>query len=164
MLAVLAGFAVISPSTSLEAATTGTGTTTGLFQNPVPTCPPATCTGIGTNSITWGIPADFLSFSSAFTFTGTSFMVPQGVSFVMGTLQYTNGATDAGSTITNVTLLVHTSSADPLFTQDIPLGITIVSTPNLGISPQADADFMFFTNFPQFGSFRLFEGATTSVP
>jgi PEP-CTERM motif-containing protein len=160
MLAALAVFAVIASSMAVEA---GTGTTTGVFQNPVPTCPPATCSGIGTNSIIWGIPV-VGSLESAFTFTGTSFDVPQGVSFVMGNIDYRNGATLGGSEITNIGLLVHTSSPDPVFTQDILLGITIVSTPNLDVDPAADADFMYFTSFPQFGSFRVLEGASTSVP
>lgn len=41
--------------------------------------------------------------------------------------------------------------------------MTIVSTSNLGVDPRADADYVYFTQFPQFGSFRVFEGATTSV-
>jgi hypothetical protein len=39
------------------------GISTGTFLDPTPSCPPATCSGIGTNSFSWGTgsPVAYLS-------------------------------------------------------------------------------------------------------
>ena len=46
---------IVVPSAS-DSQTIGAGTSGGEFINPTPTCPPATCSGIGTNSLFFGIP------------------------------------------------------------------------------------------------------------
>jgi len=44
----------------------------------------------------------------------------------------------------------------------LPLKITIVNTPNVA-DPIASADFIYFTDFPDLGSFRVLEGEETYV-
>jgi hypothetical protein len=44
------------------------------------------------------------------------------------------------------------------------LDIRIRQTPNFGVDPVADADYIYFPAFPLAGSFRVFEGKRTSVP
>lgn len=160
---ILAGFstAFILPNAA-HSDTIGGGTVAGTFVNPSPTCPPAACTGVGTSQIYWGT-ADPDSFPSSLAFSGRGFSTPLGTPFVMGNLQFQNGSTAAGTELNNVDLKIQTSSPLPAFSQTLSLGMTIVSTSNLGADPRADADYVYFTNFPQFGSFRVFEGATTSV-
>src|SRR5262249_50663397 len=76
---------------------------------------------------------------------------------------FTNGTIFRGTGIDGITLEVRSTSDDAAFTQMLSEPITIVNTPNQGISQFADADFIYFTNHPDFGSFRVFEGDSTTV-
>jgi hypothetical protein len=77
-------------------------------------------------------------------------------------LYYRNGAVFGGTGINGVDLIINTTSSDPDFTQTLPLKITIVNTPNVA-DPIASADFIYFTDFPDRGSFRVLEGEETYV-
>ena len=59
---------------------------------------------------------------------------------------------------------LHTTAlnGDPVFTRTITESLTLVQTINTGV-PESDADFIFLTRHPQFGSFRVFEGQVSSV-
>src|SRR5919112_6142877 len=99
-------------------AQTGFGTSGGEFLNPTPTCPPATCSGLGTSSIFFGSP-DPGNTPNGLAFTGRGFSVPVGVPFVLGLLQFQNSS--AFNTIDAVDLRLHTTALDgnPVFTQTV---------------------------------------------
>ena len=160
------------------------GTMGGVFDNPVPMLPffydpdfggdgityTSTYTGMGTNAITWGwhpYPALLppgTPTNSALTFTGATFNTGVGPSFVMGYLYFTNGTNFRGTGIDGVTLTLNTGATDPTSYSNttLPLQIVIGNTPNPG-DPYLGADYIYFADYPGFGSFRVFEGATTSV-
>lgn len=143
-------------------AQTGAGTSGGEFINPTPTCPPATCSGLGTNSLFFGNP-DPGNPPNGLAFTGRGFSVPVGVPFVLGLLQFQNSSTT--NAIDAVDLRLHTTAiggGDPIFTQTVTENLTLAQTINTG-NPEADADFIFLTRHPEFGSFRVFEGQVSSV-
>ncbi|WP_447985855.1 choice-of-anchor K domain-containing protein [Nitrospira sp. Nam74] len=144
-----------------RAQTIGSGTSGGEFLNPSPACPPATCSGLGTSSIFFGNP-DPGNPPNGLAFTGRGFSVPVGVPFVLGLLQFQNSSTT--NTIDTVDMRLHTTglNSDPLFTQTVTENLTLVQTTNTG-NPESDADFIFLTRHPEFGSFRVFEQQVSSV-
>ena len=144
-----------------QAQTIGSGTTSAEFINPQPTCPPATCSGLGTNSIFFGNP-DPGNPPNGLAFTGRGFSVPVGVPFVLGLLQFQNSSTT--NAIDTIDARFRTTAIDgnPLFTQTVTENLSIVQTVNTG-NAEADADFIFLTGHPEFGSFRVFEGQVSSV-
>jgi PEP-CTERM motif len=159
--------------TAARAGVVGSGSIDGVFQNPSPTCLGATnssttgpqCSGAGTGTLTWGDSVGLNTGVNTFSFTGGTFSnVPQGQTFVAGLLYYYNGSSFAGTEITTVTLQMTSASGTALFNnQLLNEPIRIVATPNLGVSQDADADFIFFPNHPSLGSFRVFEGASATV-
>jgi len=145
----------------LMAETIGAGTSGGEFINPTPSCPPATCSGLGTSSIFFGDP-DPGNPPNGLAFTGRGFSVPVGVPFVLGLLQFQNSSTT--NSIDAVDIRLHTTAlnGDPLFTRTITENLSLVQTINTG-NAESDADFIFLTRHPEFGSFRVFEGQVSSV-
>ena len=145
----------------LPMAQVGSGTSGGEFINPTPLCPPASCSGLGTSSIFFGDP-DPGNPPNGLAFTGRGFAVPVGVPFVLGLLQFQNSSTT--NSIDAVDIRLHTTAlnGDPVFTRTITESLTLVQTINTGV-PESDADFIFLTRHPQFGSFRVFEGQVSSV-
>lgn len=75
--------------------------------------------------------------------------------FLLGTLTYTNGIWSGDATF-GFTLTTH--SADPLldglFLTDV---LTLLLTPNEGLTPEANADFVYFSGAPTMGSLRAYE-------
>jgi hypothetical protein len=151
----------------------GTGTISGVFANPSPACvarpdtdptPGAECSGIGTNSFAWGDSVPFGGGPNTFQFNGNAFTnQPLGVDFVAGLLFYHNGTIVVASTVNSVDLdLTSTGDSTP-FNQSLTVPITIVQTPNIFPTPAENADYIYFTDHPEFGSFRVYEGAGTTV-
>ena len=130
--------------------------TTGVFTGPNPTCPPATCTGVGTNFFTWGSGGT----PGSFTFNGNPGATVAGSPYQLGTLIYHNGAITAGSEVNQITLNTNTNFTD-MSNSLLNITFNIVNTPNLGVDPDADADYIYVSGFPQ--SFHVWEGYTTSV-
>jgi len=136
------------------------GASTGAFVGPSPTCPPATCSGIGSNTVTWG-DGD----SSSLSFSGSAFAPNTGDVFKLGTLTYHNGVTPAG-TIDEIGLdfvgldfaLGFTNIREANFTYHSVFNI--VTTPN-SADPEASADYVSFSTDGV--PFRVFEGDTQSV-
>lgn len=89
-------------------------------------------------------------------------LLPQGETFVAGSLEFSNGVSFLGSEAPSVTLTLESISDDIGFTQTLEVPISLVTTVN-NDSPEESADFIFFTERPELGSFRVFEGETTSV-
>ena len=67
-----------------------------------------------------------------------------------------------GTSVPSVSLTLSSLSENPEFNQSLEIPISIVTVPNDG-DIEANADFIFFTNRPELGSFRVLEGETTSV-
>ncbi|MEP6888172.1 MAG: choice-of-anchor K domain-containing protein [Nitrospirales bacterium] len=155
------GFSLTLAPAVPMAQTVGSGTSGGEFVNPTPSCPPATCSGLGTSSIFFGDP-DPGNPPNGLAFTGRGFSVPVGVPFVLGLLQFQNSSTI--NSIDAVDIRLHTAAlnGDPLFTRTITENLTLAQTVNTG-NPESDADFIFLTRHPEFGSFRVFEGQVSSV-
>jgi len=159
-----ATLAILAPFQAAQAVTVvvGTGTVTGYFDNPI-TLPGSVYTGIGTDTIEWGTPFNSVSFTNQLSFIPSGFTdQPKGQDFVAGRLYYRNGTIFLGTQIDGVDLIINTTSSDPDFTQTLPLKITFVTTPNVA-DPIASADFIYFTDFPDRGSFRVLEGEDTDV-
>lgn len=161
VLASIISLPFIAHSPAFAGVVSGTGTVTGYFDNPI-TLPDSVYTGVGTDTIEWGTPADG-SFTNILSFTPFKFTdQPKGQDFVAGRLYYRNGTIPLNTRIDGVDLIINTTSSDPDFTQTLPLKITIVNTPNVA-DPIASADFIYFTDFPDLGSFRVLEGEETDV-
>jgi hypothetical protein len=161
LLVAGATLAILTPFQAAQAIV-GTGTVTGYFDNPI-TLPDSVYTGIGTDTIEWGTPFGD-SFTNQLSFIPSDFTdQPKGQDFVAGRLYYRNGTIFLGTQIDGVDLIINTTSSDPDFTQTLPLKITIVNTPNVADDPIASADFIYFTDFPDRGSFRVLEGEETYV-
>ncbi|SFN74981.1 PEP-CTERM protein-sorting domain-containing protein [Nitrosospira briensis] len=140
------------------------GTSTGTFLDPTPSCPPATCSGIGTNSFSWGEAESSGDTVGSLSFAGSSFAPGSGETFKLGTLTYHNGTTRLGTEVSSVGIDI------ALNFNDVPENnftyherLSINTTPNSTGDPVADADFVWFTtgNFPY--TFNVAEEATASV-
>lgn len=134
------------------------GNATGTFLNPSPTCPPATCSGIGGNTITWGIGE-----AGSLSFTGAAFAPKVGDSFKLGTLTYHNGATVVGSPIDGIDFDIAMSFlniSEDNFTHHSRLSIN--NTPNTD-DPIASADYVAFVLGGFSNTFNVFESDTASV-
>ena len=86
----------------------------------------------------------------------------RGETFVAGHLEYSNEENLGGTSVPSVSLTLSSLSENPEFNQSLEIPISIVTVPNDG-DIEANADFIFFTNRPELGSFRVLEGETTSV-
>lgn len=132
------------------------GHSTGTFTGPSPACPPATCSGIGSSSISWGQGSP-----GSLSFAGAAFAPKVGDAFKLGTLSYHNGSTTTGSEISGITLDIAMSFdniSEANFTMHTPM--SIVNSPNTD-DPIASADFVSMTGFPY--TFNVLEGASASV-
>jgi hypothetical protein len=135
------------------------GDNTGAFVGPSPTCPPATCSGIGSNKVTWG-DGD----SSSLSFSGSAFAPTTGDVFKLGTLTYHNGVTPAGTIDQGLDFvgldfaLRFTNISEANFTYHSVFNIV---TTQDSADPEASADYVSFSTdgIP----FRVFEGDTQSV-
>ena len=134
------------------------GSASGTFNGPSPTCPPAACSGIGTNAISWGTGSP-----GGLSFTGSAFAPTVGDLFKIGTLNYTNGATAVGSALDGISLdiaLGFDNVSDLNFVYRA--GMSINNTPNTS-DPIASADFVKFSAGSFGASFNVVEGASASA-
>lgn len=141
------------------------GKTSASFNNPGPGCPPATCAGVGGSAFSWGVGVN--SPPSSLQFSGSNFTPTIGTPFQIGTLTYFNGTIAGGTGVDSIDLnLANSFGFGATFGAPIPLAATLqlINTPNGGIDPAADADFVLFQSGGFSGSFHVFEGATASIP
>ena len=110
---------------------------------------------------------------NSFTFEGASFNDAEiGETIVLGTLSYENGIVLSlfGNSnplpdfyTSNLTISSNSPNLTPFdFNQSLTELLTLVVTPNTG-TPEQNADTLFFSSFPELGSFRVLEGETGSV-
>ena len=122
----------------------------GTFINPLLTGSSSVTTGIGTDSITWGVPCDGVTncFTSpggitppsSLIFTALPFVTEIGVPFVLGDVDFYNGTVMPGTDISGITLFLDGMQITPtLFAGSDSREISIVNTPNTG-DPIASAD------------------------
>ena len=98
------------------------------------------------------------------TFEGNTFdSQRKGEPFVIGSLEYSNGRALPGSEVRSTLLMAQSFSTDPDFNQQFEVEVAIVTTPNIANDDIASADLIYFPEFPGYGSFRVFEGESTSV-
>jgi hypothetical protein len=106
---------------------------------------------------------------NALGFTGLDFVdQPRGETFVAGRLFYHNGVNSLGTSVSSVNLDVQSSSVSPDFSHLLPLKIAIRTSPNVlnsdgTLNNEASADFIFFVDRPDLGSFRVYEQQGTDV-
>ena len=138
--------------------------------------------GLGTSRLDWGDPlpgsfTSYLQFNGYDAFPGFDQpwfyggqTVAPGQRFLAGTMEFRNGSvqTYSSSMYENISMQISVFGSE-LSIDNHPLSlsdkwtITVVQTPNQGVDPKADADYFYFTNFPNLGSFHVLEGATASV-
>ncbi len=177
-----AGFLLAVTWTRLPAAELSTGSTTGVFTNPVlagnfvlldntllfaDNTTSAVYNGFGTNAIQWGssvtTPASGPDYSSV-VFVGANFSSEApGVPFRLGTLTYTNGNSDSPTAIFGGTLIITAHLAGGLGApiDDSTDAFDITGTQNGHANAAQDSDFLNFTNLHL--SFNVLEGKTASA-
>jgi hypothetical protein len=134
------------------------GKAAGTFNSPSPTCPPATCSGIGTSSINWGTGSP-----GGLSFTGAAFSPQVGAAFKIGTINYTNGSTTVGSALDGISLDIALSFDNVSELNFVyHAGMSINNTPNTD-DPIASADFVRFAAGSFSDSFNVLEGASASA-
>jgi len=121
------------------------GTASATFVNPTPSGSPVVVTGVGTSFFTYGdntgtgTPPNSLSFAA----TGSGFASAFETPFKVGTLTYFNGTTGVGTSPDSIDFNLATNFTNPalgLVQTIFSLGLVI--TPNGGVDPDADADFV----------------------
>ena len=159
------GFFLSAFGTAAQSQVAGSGTISGVFENPQPfEGGDLVVTGVGTSVFTTGIPFSESDFSTGLAFTPLDFVDQiQGESFVAGFIDYTNGTTDGGSA-SSVELVLNAFSDDDLFVQMLVEPIRfLVTTNSTANTPEQNADVIFFDNRPELGGFRVLEGETAQV-
>ena len=119
----------------------------------------------GPGEISQVVPPDQIGqYGSRLGFSGNSSVSEvKGQPFTLGYLTFQNGTTGGGTEINTVDLSLSTSSTDPDFVKQLSLTVGVISTLNGYVDPFADADILYFPDYPQYGSFRVFEGTTSTV-
>ncbi|MGB7522245.1 MAG: choice-of-anchor K domain-containing protein [Spirulinaceae cyanobacterium] len=159
--------------------TTLEGISSSTFINPdLESSPNATVTGIGTNSIEWGVAVDPpVSFdppalASSLSVIENNFASNLGEAFVAGTITFTNGEIQGGTGIGSVDLLLNTTFDVPqlnIFGETIETlrEVSIVNTTNTS-DPIASADAVMIQppiglDFNFGNSFNVLEGKTATA-
>lgn len=128
--------------------------------------------GEGSDIISWGdpFPGSFRSSLAWLPWLGPPQLVFPGQSFVAGYVTFGNGDLRSSSSATSlsvhllVEVLGYEFFIDNHFLQVFDdWRVAIRQTPNTG-DLYGDADYIFLPDFPQLGSFRVFEGGQTTVP
>ncbi len=130
----------------------------------------------GAASYQWGAWDSYGDGGSQYTWSnnilgiyeGSFQNIQKGEKFVAGILHYHNGIAYIGTSPDGVILNITTNSTTPDFNQYLPLNIKIVSTPNDDTNgnplPTAlAADYIYFPDYPEFGSLRVAEGKSGEV-
>jgi len=108
-------------------------------------------------------PDQIGQYGSRLTFSGNpSVNGVLGRPFTLGYLTFQNGTTSLGN-VDSIDLSLASSSLDGQFNHHLNLRIGIITTPNQGVDRYADADFIYFPDYPQAGSFRVFEDELTQI-
>ncbi|WP_341207861.1 choice-of-anchor K domain-containing protein [uncultured Sphingomonas sp.] len=104
----LAAVVALAPVPALAADVSGT--TQAVFQNPAPAS--AVTTGVGTNSITWGVASDNVGVNKL-RFDAGTFSSVYNSPFKVGRLTYFNGTVQSGTEMNAVDLALDLTFANP---------------------------------------------------
>jgi hypothetical protein len=117
------------------------GTSSGVFNNPLPVT--ATTTGAGTSLFKWGDPNGFGTGPSSLGFTGTPFSNNFETEFSFGTLNYFNGTVvhDTGADSVDLIVTLHFTTPTGV-TQNFTFPLQLINTQNIG-TPDENADTVF---------------------
>jgi len=123
-------------------AQTFTGNSSGTWGNPtVGNNDAPNYSGVGTDTFTWGDPADYGTGANMLTFTGNSISTPIDSVFKIGDLTYFNGTVGLGTNVDFVPLNVLLNLKSPVINESFAFNFELVSTPNTG-TPEENADFV----------------------
>lgn len=125
-----------------------TGTSSGIFENPVGDLGMVT-TGVGTSNFTWGNANGYGTGPNSLTFTGIPFTsIPAGQEFDYGTISYFNGTTATGTNATGGDLLATLTFTVPgsISPQSFTFDIGLFTTPNTTGTLAGDADYLTLNN------------------
>ena len=146
----------------------------GQFQPPIDVFPPNTnptwVIGVGNHAplsssgISWGVPITVSSGMEFFPVSYANIAPPLlGNTIVFaGILAYTNGTIAGGTGINGFRLRVDSVGPAP-YNQFGTLRIRNEDTPNIVGNPRASADWIWFPDFPQFGSLHVLENTNAFV-
>jgi hypothetical protein len=138
-------------------AQTFTGNSSGTWGNPtVGSNDAPNYSGVGTDTFSWGDPADFGTGANVLTFTGNSISTPIDSIFKVGDLTYFNGSVASGTTVDSVPLNVLLNLQNPVnkVAEYFGFNFKLVSTPNTG-TPEENADFVYVVNNFSDSTFKL---------
>ncbi len=141
-LSTIAVFSFISQAQ----AQTFTGNSSGTWGNPtVGNNDAPNYSGVGTDTFSWGDPADYGTGANVLSFTGNSIATPIDSIFKVGDLTYFNGSVGLGTNVDFVPLNVLLNLQNPAIDESFAFNFELVSTPNTG-SKEENADFVDVVN------------------
>ncbi|MDY7012798.1 MAG: choice-of-anchor K domain-containing protein, partial [Cyanobacteriota bacterium] len=154
--------------------TTLEGIAEAIFINPkLDSSPNATVSGIGTNSIDWGIPVNPPGFPSSLLIEEFDFAANLNEPFVLGEITFTNGTIEGDTGIDFVDLLLELTIDVPQLnisnrTIEELRKVDIVNTLNVAGDPNASADFVTIPpprglNLGFGNAFHVIEGETATA-
>jgi hypothetical protein len=175
---------VLAASAALAGPAYSTFTVNAAFDFPDPACsnvPPAPgevyaycSTGTGQPNFNWGVAGGEFLTENRLQFMNREYSPAPAVGdlFTIGYLFYRNGTILGGTEVSSINLRLDAYQLD--FDNDdtflgssgfgsIDLVIRIINTPNTGATPEGAADFIYFPDYPQYGSFRVYEENETLV-
>ncbi len=121
------------------------GDPSGSFHDPVgpPTLKSSLSPGESNMNFTWGEPAAGTREPNSLRFTaGDRFLIAPEQEFKLGEIDYYNGTTATGTNATSVSIRIKLKLSQPSQDENLDFALTLQSTPNRGVSADADADFV----------------------
>jgi hypothetical protein len=114
------------------------------------------------STLQWGAGSSPPPTASVLTFVGKTYpLLPLNTPLTeLGTLTYTNGASDPNSLIFGALLTLSIPKFSTI--TPLPADLVITSTSNFGLNPNNDADFFYFSNVSLDRIGFIFEGQTTT--
>ncbi len=122
------------------------GSSAGVFSNPKGDSALATNLSGGKTGtfFTWGSQATGFKYPNSLQVTARNFaVVAPNQLFELANLTYYNGSTYAGTNATEVQLNVTLNLTTPGLVETLPFIFKLLSTPNKGVSADADADYVY---------------------
>jgi hypothetical protein len=106
------------------------------------------CTGVNTNSFTWGDASYYQDKRpNQLTFSGNSFSANKDSLFKIGDLTYFNGTVALGTNVNSVPLKLHVSFNNSVDVSEVfNFNFHLVNTPNESKNPEDNADFVYVKN------------------
>ena len=123
-----------------------TGTAAGNFHSPLGDSRMLSSLAAGQKSpnFKWGDPATADKKQNELNFTGASFVrIAPNQEFKLGALTYYNGTTYSGTNATSIKVAIDLDLTTPGVKETLAFTFNLLSTPNRGVSADADADYVY---------------------